>query len=109
MNRSMVVTFVCTARSSLHGIGDRAAASAEGHRLAIGHDAHRSFAIGAPDVGTMPDQPRERFRRGMTVAVPADAHDGGGGAQLVEPRLPRRSAAPVMADLEQIGGADPPP
>src|SRR5712691_7708664 len=85
MKRSIVMTDVgdCERAMTRDGEGDRAP------------------LIGAEHGDAMSTQPRQRLRRGMTVAVLcADADDGVGRPQLIQPAVGRRATRAVMPDLQ---------
>src|SRR5216117_51501 len=85
MNRSIVMTDVGDCERAMTRDG-------EGNRASL---------IGAEHSDAMSAQPRQRLRRGMTVAVlRSDANHGVGRLQLIQPAVGRRATRAMMPDLQ---------
>src|SRR5690242_3202784 len=107
MNRSMVVTEVCTIcllRS--RGISDvvchGAASGLERHPTAIGRDRHGSILISPPHRNAMRVESSQSFARRVAVVVVSDRYHGPLGSQGVEPFISGTAAAAVMTHLQEV-------
>src|SRR6476619_4649214 len=107
MNRSMVVTEVCTISVlHSHAVSDVerccTAKRLNRHPTAIGRDGHAAVLIGSPHRHTMRMQATQGFPRGMTIVVASYRDDRSRGAEGVEPFLAGTATTAVMTHLQQI-------